>query len=192
MCFCAPVWFDSDTNHTHEPDSFADECGSPLNPQGIPENQCFYSDRLWGQSSWVVNTVFLFQWRHTYRSVRMSRCLKRSLGSCCRLLFERDLKTKHEKTVIILSLSKSKFLVLKYTYFSFIRCGFLHSISSTMYSQMSQGFESSEGVLWESLDVIILNEPEDRTKHSHVTQWGQPLKFSQYYRMTCFFGKEIV
>lgn len=29
---------------------------------------------------------------HTYRSVRMSRCLKSSLGSCCRLLFDSDLE----------------------------------------------------------------------------------------------------
>lgn len=30
----------------------------------------------------------------THRSVRMSRCLKRSRGSCCRLLFESDLRDK--------------------------------------------------------------------------------------------------
>lgn len=46
----------------------------------------------------------------------------------------------------------------------------LHLISSTQYLQMNQGFESSEGILGESLDVIILNEPEKRTKHSYVTQ----------------------
>lgn len=30
---------------------------------------------------------------------------------------------------------------------------------------MSQGFESSEGVLGERLDVVVLDEPEKRTKH---------------------------
>ncbi len=38
----APLWFESDTNHTLEPDSFfAGQCGSPLNPQGTPANQSF-------------------------------------------------------------------------------------------------------------------------------------------------------
>lgn len=39
--------------------------------------------------------------------------------------------------------------------------------STTQYLQMSQGFESSEGVLWESLDVIILYEPEERRSQCH-------------------------
>lgn len=50
---------------------------------------------------------------------------------------------------------------------------------STKYLQMSQGFESSEGILGESLDVIILNEPEKRVKkirhlyvYNVVLVWG--------------------
>lgn len=44
---------------------------------------------------------------------------------------------------------------------------------------MSQGFESSEGILGESLDVIILNEPEKtvnipclKTTFSHMLQYA--------------------
>lgn len=35
---------------------------------------------------------------------------------------------------------------------------------------MSQRFESSEGMLRESLDVVVLNEPEEGTNYSYVTQ----------------------
>ena len=45
---------------------------------------------------------------------------------------------------------------------------------STKYLQMSQGFESSEGILGESLDVIILNEPEKRVKKiRHLYEIGR-------------------
>lgn len=142
-------------------------------------------------------TLFRFQWRRTYKSVRMSRCLKRSLGSCCRLLFERDLKESVRKIVIRVSaLSKSfpEVLDFKCNVLAIVQSDkwSLRHISPTKYLQMSQGFESSEGILRESLDVIILNEPEKRTNHSYVTQWWQTLKFSQYYRMSSLFGGEEV
>lgn len=42
-------------------------------------------------------------------------------------------------------------------------------LQATKYSQMGQRFEPPKGVFWQSLDVIILNEPEERWKQSRHT-----------------------
>lgn len=79
-----PVWFESEWNHA----ALQACAGWSLagHHQCFVETDCGVKD---------VKTLFWFQW--TYKSVRMSRCLKRSLGSCCRLLFERDLKNPQEE-----------------------------------------------------------------------------------------------
>lgn len=62
----------------------------PLRPQRETGNQFVCVTGLEGRSLRGRQDMVLIS--ETYRSVRMSRCLKRSLGNCCRLLLDRDLK----------------------------------------------------------------------------------------------------
>lgn len=73
----------------------------------------------------------------------MSRCVKSSLGSCCRLLLERDLK-KRPGSLNGVERSRG------------------HGVTPSVgYVQVGQGLESSEGELGQSLNVVILNEPAE-------------------------------
>lgn len=105
------------------------------------------------QSFWDVKQ-FGFECRDTYRSERMSICLKRSLGSCCRLLFERDLKEAQREDLPLCCDLRGTILFM---------CD-LKRKDSTEYLQVGQRLESSERVLGERLDVVILDEPEEKTK----------------------------
>lgn len=82
----------------------------------------------------------------------MSRCWKSSLGSCCRLLFESDLeKERCDSGEFLKTAGRLKKGV--------------GGVETLVYVQVRQGFESPEGELGKSLNVVVFDEPVEEKIH---------------------------